>query len=82
MNHYSAVFFGILAESPNPAQDLAELGLPPDLARFAGRSPYLADSGVDEPAFRQAFFARMNYGKILRFYALHRPERTGGFGAS
>jgi hypothetical protein len=77
MTHYSAVFFGILAESPSPAQDLAELDLPPDLARFAERSPYPTDSGVDEPAFRQAFFARMNYGKILRFYAMH-PGRFVG----
>lgn len=74
MGHYGAVFYGVLVGSPDPAQDLADLGLSPDLARFAGRDPYPPDSGVDRPEFRQAFFARISYGKIARFYLTH-PAR-------
>jgi hypothetical protein len=74
MGHYGAVFYGLLVDSPNPAQDLSELGLSPDLAGFTLRDPYLPDSGADRPEFRQSFFARISYGKIARFYLRH-PAR-------
>jgi hypothetical protein len=79
---YDAVFYGILPESPTPAQDLAELGLSPDLARFTERSPYPPDSGVQDPAFREAFFARINYGKVLKFYAAHPRRLVSALGRS
>jgi hypothetical protein len=74
MGHYGAVFYGVLVDSPDPAKDLVELGLSPDLAGFAMRDPYLPDSGVDRPGFRQSFFAHISYGKIVRFYLTH-PAR-------
>lgn len=74
MAQYAAVFYGVLVDSPSPSEDMAELGLPPDLARFAERNPYLHDSGVDRSEFRQAFFANISYGKIVQFYVT-RPTR-------
>ncbi len=77
MAAYPSVFYGVLPESPDPAHDLRELGLTPELARYTMRSPYPADSGIDTPEFRQAFFERISYSKVLRFYAKH-PRRFVG----
>ncbi|MGH9660862.1 MAG: hypothetical protein ACRD96_20100, partial [Bryobacteraceae bacterium] len=53
---YIAVIEELLGHSPNPRQDLRDLGLDPALARYAGVSPYAPDSPRYDPEFRLAFF--------------------------
>jgi hypothetical protein len=64
-NRWNDVFFTILADSPDPRADLAELGLDPALARYA-RVPAFADSIPIE-----AVTARYGFGDVLRFHARH-----------
>jgi len=71
---YDTLFREILPHSPDPARDLVDLGLNPDLARHAGRSPYPPDSPFHDTAFRAAVFPAYGYGAMLRFYVRH-PRR-------
>ena len=71
---YRSVFEELLRDSPDPAGDLAALGADPSLAVYAGRSAYAADAPLADPAFRRAFFDRVGYRGLLRFYAA-RPGR-------
>ena len=71
---YRTVFNELLTESPDPAADLAALGLDPGLANLAGRSAYGPESPRADPAFLAQFGREMTYGKLLRFY-LQRPAR-------
>ena len=71
---YRTVFNELLTESPDPAADLAALGLDPGLANLAGRSAYGAESPRADPAFLAEFGRTMSYGKVLGF-DLRRPAR-------
>ena len=71
---YNAFFQELLGNSPNPVNDLSSLGLNPDMARYAGTHAFVADSPIQDPAFRAAFFDRMSSGRVLLFY-LARPSR-------
>ncbi len=71
---YRTVFNELLTESPDPAADLAALGLDPGFANLAGRSAYGPESPRADPAFLGQFSREMTYGKLLRFY-LQRPAR-------
>ena len=71
---YRSVFEEMLRDSPDPAGDLAALGADPSLAVYAGRSAYAPDAPLSDPAFRAAFFDRVGYRGLLRFY-LARPGR-------
>jgi hypothetical protein len=64
-NRWNGLFFTILADSPDPRTDLAEFGLEPGLARFAG-VPAFADSIPIEDVT-----ARFGLGDVLRFHARH-----------
>lgn len=67
-----SVFFGILRDAPDPRQDLAELGLPPKLAAFAGMHPWSAGAPAPgDPNFRRLFFDRITTARVLGFYARH-----------
>jgi hypothetical protein len=73
---YNTLFRELIPNSPDPARDLADLGLDPSLVRFAKRSPYPLDSPYHEAAFQAQVFGPYTYGALLRFYALH-PARLG-----
>lgn len=64
-NLWNSVFYTALAGSPDPAGDLAQFGLGPELARFAG-VPAFADSIPIEAAT-----ANFGYGDVLRFHVRH-----------
>ena len=68
---FHTVFMEILPHSPDPARDLAELHLDPDLITFSGKHAYLPDSPVRDPAFEKRFFDRFDYGSLVRFYLAH-----------
>jgi hypothetical protein len=72
-NKYSAVFYGILKDSPQPAEDLRALGLSPDLAVLAGTHIFMPKLPVDvhSAEFHRRFFERIDHFKILRFYVTH-----------
>jgi hypothetical protein len=75
-NQYSAVFNGVLRDSPTPRDDLDALGLDPGYATLAGTDFFMADLPVDVngEAFRRGFFERVSHAAVLRFY-LTRPAR-------
>jgi len=64
-NLWNNVFTTILADSPDPRADLAEFGLDPALARYAG-VPAFADSIPIEAAT-----AGYGFGDVLRFHLRH-----------
>ncbi|MCX7714552.1 MAG: hypothetical protein N2171_02340 [Clostridia bacterium] len=81
LNHdtqYNSVFYGILKDSENPAEDLKALGLNPDMAVDAGKHAYL-DLGeyVYPPRtniMQEEFYDKMNNVKLVKFYISH-PAR-------
>jgi len=72
-NKYDAVFFELLNNSSNPAQDALALGLDPSLARYAGTSAYSRPNASSDPAFAE-FDHVVSYWKLAQFYAA-RPGR-------
>jgi hypothetical protein len=71
---YHTVFYEMLPHSPDPAADLAALGLDRDLIALSGKHAYEPDTPIWTPAFSARFFDRYGYGDLLRFY-LRRPGR-------
>ena len=72
-NKYQSVFYGILKDSPAPAQDLEELGVDPAFAILAGTDYFAGNHPVDlgSQAFREGFFDRVSHMKIIGFYLKH-----------
>jgi hypothetical protein len=75
-NKYQTVFFGILKDSPDPAGDLAELGLDPDLAVLAGTNYFMQSYPVDirSDDFKNRLYESVDHVKIAGFYLRH-PDR-------
>ena len=75
-NKYQTVFYGILKDSPDPAGDLAELGLDPALAVLAGTNYFMEDYPLDirTPEFKEMLFEKVGYTDVAGFYLRH-PSR-------
>ncbi|MFY9571955.1 MAG: hypothetical protein WAV20_11200 [Blastocatellia bacterium] len=71
---YIELFTDFLQHSPTREQDLVDMGLDQDWARFAGTNPYSADSPIRDPAFKTELMARVGPTTIPFFY-LRRPLR-------
>ena len=71
---YNTVFYDLLRNSPNPHEDLAALGLPADFDRLIGTVAFTPGIPISEESFQRAFFRRISYATIVRFY-LVRPAR-------
>jgi hypothetical protein len=71
---YHKVFMELLRFTPEPDQDLRDLGLDPAWTSAIGQTAYPPSSPFNDPAFRSEFLARFSYPKLLRFYATH-PSR-------
>jgi len=71
---YIAVFTNVLPFSPDPQEDLQELGLDPSLAKFAGTLPWDKEPRESQKQLRQLFYSRIGDGALARFY-LHHPGR-------
>jgi hypothetical protein len=71
---YHTVFAEMLPASPDPARDLAALGLDPGLMRYSGKSAHDLRATIHGPAFQKEFFDRVGFGDIAAFYAA-RPGR-------
>ena len=72
-NKYQTVFFGILKDSPDPAGDLAELGLDPGLAVLAGTNYFMKAYPVDirSDDFKSQLYENVDHIKIAGFYLRH-----------
>jgi hypothetical protein len=71
---YHKVFMELLPDSPDPGQDLADLGLDPSWTRAIGTTAYPTSSPFNDPTFRAAFLERFRYTRLMRFYLSH-PAR-------
>lgn len=71
---YHKVFMELLPNSPDPAGDLADLGLDPAWVSATGKIAYAPTSPYADPAFRAAFLERFSYARLVRFYLTH-PRR-------
>jgi len=64
-NLWNDVFYTVLSQSPDPRGDLAEFGLPPELARFAGVPAFAGAIPIEDVT------ARFGYGDVIGFYVRH-----------
>jgi hypothetical protein len=74
VNLYHAVFTGLLEGSPDPAGEMAELGVTSRYAQYIGKSCLDSDlKGLDihGAEWRKEFFRKVGYGRILFFYLRH-----------
>jgi hypothetical protein len=65
-----AVFREILANSPDPVADLADLGLAQNLSRYAGTNPFRTRT-TDDPNYEDEFLSKFTPVGLLRFYVMH-----------
>ena len=71
---FNAVFRVLLPNSPDPRDDLAHLGLSPDLVRLVGLSGFSPQAPVEDERF-QRVFGKVSYRTLAAFYAV-RPARV------
>jgi hypothetical protein len=73
INQYQTVFYGILKDSPNPKQDLIDLGLNPDFSVNAGSNYFTTDVSIKQqaPILQQQFYPNIDHKKIALFYLKH-----------
>ncbi|MFF2483020.1 hypothetical protein [Paenibacillus sp. NPDC058071] len=72
INLYQTVFFGVLKDSPDPARDLQELGLPESLAVNAGTNYFQKDAVIkqNDPRIEEAL-SKIGHTDVLLYYAKH-----------
>jgi hypothetical protein len=68
---YQFVFDDLLAHSPAPAEDAAELRLDPEWLKYVGTNPYATDSPLLDSQFRIRFLQRLGHRQIVAFYLRH-----------
>lgn len=75
INLYQTVFFGVLKDSPDPAADLRELGLPEAFKVNAGTNFFQADTVIrqDDPRILEAL-KNISHEDVLLYYVKH-PDR-------
>ncbi len=68
---FHTTFMELLPHSTDPARDMDDLGLDRDLLRYSGTSAYQPGAPLAVPEFREQFFAKVGFRKILSFYLSH-----------
>ena len=73
INLYQTVFYGVLKHSDDIAADLAELGLPPELAPLAGTNFFEAGTAIPQtsPRLDAMFYDRVGHLDVALYYAKH-----------
>jgi len=73
---YNSVFYGILKDSINPAQDLIDMGLNPNMAVDAGKHSFL--DGTEYVRYvphsqitHDEFYSKISNRKLMEFYVTH-----------
>ncbi len=79
LTKYNSVFYGILKDSPDPAADLIDMGLDPDMAVEAGKHAFLAAGDYSQYApgaalTRSEFYSQVSNLDLIEFYITH-PAR-------
>ena len=80
---YDSVFYGILKNSYNPAEDLTALNLDPDLAVESGKHSFLDRSQYVQYAphteiTREKFYSQISNGKLIKYYLTHPARLLNG----
>ncbi|MDQ6873785.1 MAG: hypothetical protein M3042_01795 [Actinomycetota bacterium] len=68
---WSDVFYTILYDSPHPQADLRDLGVPTEMARFAGQTFYQAYPVAHRDPQYQVFLRRVRLSDVALFYIRH-----------
>ena len=71
---FNAIFAKLLKNSPSPAADLRELGLPPNLQHWIGAYADEPDQPTLRPEVRDALTRRVHV--LLAWFAMRHPLRT------
>lgn len=70
-NQYNLLFYTLLEESADPEADLREMGLPPELARYAGTSAWQEDTPWDDPDLVASEEELFSWSTYAEFFAAH-----------
>jgi len=70
LTRFDLIFFKIAKNSPTPVQDLRELGLGPEDARYIGQHGFIP-GGPMQTSWAETFRVRTSTGRILTFYLRH-----------
>ncbi|MBN1093808.1 hypothetical protein JKP75_15365 [Blastococcus sp. TML/M2B] len=73
-NKYNLLFHTLLVESDDPRADLEEMGLPPELARYAGTNAWETDTPWGDPLIEDNAWTVFSWKTYLGFFAAH-PDR-------
>ncbi|MGY1754938.1 glycan biosynthesis hexose transferase WsfD [Blastococcus sp. SYSU D01042] len=73
-NKYNLLFHTILAESDDPRADLREMGLPPELAKYAGTNAWQEDTPWGDQGIEDNAWTVFSWKTYLEFFAGH-PDR-------
>jgi hypothetical protein len=76
-NLYNSVFYRLIPQAASVPNALAELGLEPGEARYAGVHAFQPEAPLYKAEWRNRFVRSSGYGKLLRYYALHPRELLG-----
>lgn len=74
---FNLIFFKIAKNSPDPAQDLVDLGLSRKELPYIGMYVYRSDAPSQDPKWFQEFCGRTDYFKVAGFY-VRKPSRVFG----
>lgn len=76
INLYQTIFYGILKDSTDPAQDLRDLGIPERYQAIAGTHYFQQDTIIpqDSPDLIRDVYSRIGHADIVKYYATH-PAR-------
>jgi hypothetical protein len=70
-SRFNLIFLKIAPTSKTPAQDMRELGLDETDARYSGMHAYLPGNPMLDATYRERFYARTSYWKVVMFYLRH-----------
>jgi hypothetical protein len=75
-NLYQSIFYGVLKDSPNIAQDMKELGIPEKYAVLAGTNYFQKDTAIPQKdaVLRKEVLEKLSHRDIA-FYYLRHPAR-------
>ena len=68
---YNALFYQCLPRSPDPAHDLARLGINPDMARYSGQHAFLPASPMNNAQEVEKFGRQFSTMKLAGYYLSH-----------
>lgn len=74
-SRFNLIFNKIARMSKTPEQDLRDLGLSQDDARYSGTHAYMPGNPMFDDQWRNQFYARTSYARVGAFYLRH-PTRA------